>query len=512
MIVVLLADAGLNLYIESRIEAPGVALAPGRYVGLDDYCAGRLATAREALGVDPQAPSAAPERIAVAARASAALLATNFFYNGRGIHSSPSSVGALEFFRRDRGWKGTLFRRWIARNTGLAFDATGGTVGGSLAHYQGVPVHVHGCALCHAGKVLGRTTPGLGNKNIDPYALAILGVAFQELPPHWLNGRADSPAAERLESQASTLYRKNASHDHANLTQGMVPVLAIHSWFYEIAGRESPPDSPRGAVKPPALWGFGEKRKAGLFCDGFADGVEAGWPAGVELASGQRPEGVRAYLPKLAALEQSFAELLPPAYPLPIDWALAEHGKQVFAGSCLRCHGAYRKDAGGLPIFEPPKRIAIAVVDTDRDRLALNTPEFFSLVKSSPLADVIRLEPRYRPGYFAPRLEGVSARFPYLHNGSVPNIAALLTRPGERPRIFDLRDAGETDRFDPDTLGLTMPEPHSVPADNLARLADQGARYVYDVRRVGHSNRGHNFGTALGADEKRALVEYLKTL
>ena len=41
--------------------------------------------------------------------------------------------------------------------------------------------------------------------------------------------------------------------------------------------------------------------------------------------------------------------------------------------------------------------------------------------------------------FLKPRLEGVWARFPYLHNGSVPNVAALLSRPDDRPRAFSLR-------------------------------------------------------------------------
>jgi len=32
------------------------------------------------------------------------------------------------------------------------------------------------------------------------------------------------------------------------------------------------------------------------------------------------------------------------------------------------------------------------------------------------------------------------------------------------------------------------------------------------VTRAGNSNAGHAYGTALPADQKRALVEYLKTL
>ena len=33
-----------------------------------------------------------------------------------------------------------------------------------------------------------------------------------------------------------------------------------------------------------------------------------------------------------------------------------------------------------------------------------------------------------------------------------------------------------------------------------------------DVTKPGNSNAGHTYGTTLSADEKRALLEYLKTL
>jgi hypothetical protein len=34
----------------------------------------------------------------------------------------------------------------------------------------------------------------------------------------------------------------------------------------------------------------------------------------------------------------------------------------------------------------------------------------------------------------------------------------------------------------------------------------------FDVSRAGNSNAGHTYGTALPADQKRALLEYLKSL
>jgi hypothetical protein len=40
---------------------------------------------------------------------------------------------------------------------------------------------------------------------------------------------------------------------------------------------------------------------------------------------------------------------------------------------------------------------------------------------------------------------------------------------------------------------------------------DEGA-YVLDTAGSGNSNSGHDYGTKLSEDEKRDLIEYLKTL
>ena len=36
--------------------------------------------------------------------------------------------------------------------------------------------------------------------------------------------------------------------------------------------------------------------------------------------------------------------------------------------------------------------------------------------------------------------------------------------------------------------------------------------YVFDTEGEGNSNSGHDYGTKLSADQKRELMEYLKTL
>jgi hypothetical protein len=296
-----------------------------------------------------------------------------------------------------------------------------------------------------------------------------------------------------------------------NTTKGLVPEAMIQRWFYRSAGLDLPADLPAAEVKVPHLWGYGEKRKAGLFSDGLGDGSTAGWAAMVELAVGQTPEAVRGYYSHLEELEDLLSKLLPPPFPFPIDRELAWRGQSVFGRTCSSCHGNYQTDGNGLAVFKPPQFVPWKDVGTDPQRLRVVTPEFRNLVASSPLHDLIRVG-SLPPGYFAPRLDGVWARFPYLHNASVPTLRDLLTQPDRRPTIWSLTDAGEAGRFDREAIGLTVPRTAGLHQRILRYRAAYGDRDVYSTGRVGHSNQGHPFGSGLPEPDKRALLEYLKTL
>jgi hypothetical protein len=215
-------------------------------------------------------------------------------------------------------------------------------------------------------------------------------------------------------------------------------------------------------------------------------------------------------MPTVERAEHALANLLPPRYPFPVDAGLASAGQSVFEAECSGCHGNYATAEDGLPVFRKPRWILLQRVGTDSDRVDSNTPDFEQRVRASPLADLIRVNSNHRRGYFAPRLDGIWARFPYLHNASVPNIRSLLTPPPLRPPLFSLDDAGSSARFDRAAVGLTMPSRREL--DSLERAGANGRRDIYDTRRPGHSNAGHGFGTALDDTEKRALIEYLKTL
>jgi len=95
-------------------------------------------------------------------------------------------------------------------------------------------------------------------------------------------------------------------------------------------------------------------------------------------------------------------------------------------------------------------------------------------------------------------LNGIWATAPYLHNGSVPNLDALLRKAADRPKSFSIG----VRTFDPDKVGFKdLP---GFPKFEVMTPADQVV--------VGHSNQGHEYGTNLGEDERKQLIEYLKTL
>jgi len=106
--------------------------------------------------------------------------------------------------------------------------------------------------------------------------------------------------------------------------------------------------------------------------------------------------------------------------------------------------------------------------------------------------------------YKARPLNGIWATPPYLHNGSVPNLYALLSPVAERPTKFYLGNR----EYDPVNVGYrTDPFPGGFELDTTLR---------------GNHNTGHEFadnpgkpgviGPALTPDERRALIEFLKSL
>ena len=99
-------------------------------------------------------------------------------------------------------------------------------------------------------------------------------------------------------------------------------------------------------------------------------------------------------------------------------------------------------------------------------------------------------------GYANSPLDGVWLRAPYLHNGSVPTLYDLLLPAEERPTQF----YRGYDVYDYENLGFVSSGPEA-----------EAAGFLYDTTERGNGNGGHEYATDLTEDERRALLEYLKT-
>ncbi|MBI1206092.1 MAG: hypothetical protein GC191_02260 [Azospirillum sp.] len=95
-------------------------------------------------------------------------------------------------------------------------------------------------------------------------------------------------------------------------------------------------------------------------------------------------------------------------------------------------------------------------------------------------------------------MDGIWAAAPYLHNGSVPTLWDLLQPVQDRPAEFAVGPAYDTAK-----VGLAAKQ--TIFKDSL-KTTD-----CYD-RNSGNSRCGHEYGTSLTVEEKKALLEYLKSL
>lgn len=197
----------------------------------------------------------------------------------------------------------------------------------------------------------------------------------------------------------------------------------------------------------------------------------------------------------LERVEKFIRTQAPPPYPFVIDGQMAALGKQIFTQqSCNNCHAPDGARTGTvIPVGEPG-------LGTDRHRLDMWTKDAadkynnFAIGYPWAFHNLRKVVPE---GYQAVLLDGLWLRAPYLHNGSVPSLAALFTPPDARPKKF----FRGYDVYDQTNVGFVS---EGLEAERV------GVEYKTDE--PGNSNQGHTYGTDLSEEQKRALIEYLKSL
>ena len=278
--------------------------------------------------------------------------------------------------------------------------------------------------------------------------------------------------------------------------------------------------------------------------------------------------------PGMYALEDLVTDLRSPEWPedffdRKIDLDLAAEGRMIFeAARCDDCHADVHRDQP-VPdiraIMTPLEKIGTDpltatnfaerefterpetesanlkvrdVVGEERVKAACDSPNpstpqtetvlqttvpqmFASSFRALLQAAVEALRARFlldptsdnRCAYKGRPLDGIWATAPYLHNGSVPNLAELLKPPSDRIARFCVSQIQSTDpnlaTFDIEAVGLP------------SRSECKEGEFLFDTSKRGNGNQGHHYPFVdestgetrpFTPEEIRALVEYQRSL
>jgi len=345
------------------------------------------------------------------------------------------------------------------------------------------------CMLCHGGSICGQSMVGLGNASLDMASL-FLDIA-----------EADGMARKSPFAFANVRGTTEAGGFSVYLLGMREPDLKLRSPSVPLGLRDDLCED------TPAWWLL--KKKKTMYYTGGGDARSVRSLMQFMMSPLNTADSIKREESTFADIRQYLLSLEPPRYPFPIDQSLAATGERVFRQNCTKCHGTYGKDW-----TYPNKIIPLKEIGTDPNRYHGISAEFaryytqswFGQEKEGWLANDYAA--RATNGYQAPPLDGIWATAPYFHNGSAPTVYDVLNSK-TRPRIFTRSYRTDKDAYDPVKLGWKVQVLERGPA---ADVPAHERRKVYDTTQTGRSNIGHTYGDDLTEEERRAVIEYLKTL
>jgi hypothetical protein len=386
-----------------------------------------------------------------------------------------------------------------------------------------VPFVVMNCQLCHAERLRlpagDRVVPGLGSTHVRAHAydaafvhiardpafstesvLALANKAAREHDLAW-------PEATRVAIVRATVsaLRERAEARGADVERfaaglpGRVATIESFALALGAHGTHVPLGPTVGWAKVPDVRGFPWRET--LSWDGVGTGNPVALAAEADFAFGARPEWFETHrhiATSLYLFLKRFDRDLP--YPGPVDAVLAERGHSAFDAACAKCHGFYSAPGPQPRVRYREKVIPVAMVGTDPARIEAVTPAFVAAANSVPLARGVSTVAA-TGGYVPPVLLDVWARGAYGHIGQWPSIEVMAMKPDERPRRYAVKPDAP---YDLAKLGSRWTP--------LREGEKPGKGYAYDGTLPGYGVEGHPFLSDLPPDERRAVMEYLKTL
>lgn len=364
--------------------------------------------------------------------------------------------------------------------------------------FNGAEVVSGNCFTCHAAPLEGKMQLGLGNSSASYQRNFKLQMRIFKRMVKKKVGK-DSPEWEAFETYAD--INLIALPKIISPNPGVNPAFRLEEayvsqrdpWdltFSKGDAFEMSPYVPASDVPP--LWNV--RKKDAIYYNGMGRG------AFTKLLMQASTQGIKDST-EARKVHDNFDDVLawiqalePPEWPEDIESSLIGKGKELFEAECSKCHGTY-----GAKESYPNKLVPLHEVQTDpvyaryfleQSGLALWYNQSW-FATSNPVSELKPSE-----GYIAPPLDGVWATAPFLHNGSIPTIEALLNSK-IRPTFWQKKE----DYYDYQSMGWQYEEKENGKG-----------KQTYDCTEIGYGNQGHYFGDNFTQDERQAVMEYLKTL
>jgi mono/diheme cytochrome c family protein len=400
----------------------------------------------------------------------------------------------LLFYRMGLGMNKEDFLQRDGKNAGIRYDFN------VVNAPNGEDIVVPNCLQCHAQVFDNKLIMGLGNANADFTAARNFdsGIMQGVIESYFKVNKKKGEAAKEFMQVGKTIADKIYTEVRGvNPADRLTAVLISHRDKNTLKWKDTASTELPEQIIPsdvPAWWLL--KKKNAMFYSGFGRGDFGRFLMGAILLTVNDTTHANKVNEHMADVLAFIKHIDAPKYPKAINKDLADKGQVVFETHCAKCHGFYGEDAS-YPNYLIPQH----VIKTDS---LLNHSNYqyseminwFNTSWFSKGDNPARLVPFN--GYIAPPLDGVWITAPYLHNGSVPTLEAMLNsklRPAYWSRNFSKTE------YDYEKLGWKYKEEEKA-----------GGRSVYNTTLPGYNNMGHYFGDKLTDDERVAVLEYLKTL
>ncbi|MFK7943233.1 MAG: hypothetical protein AB8B85_10020 [Paracoccaceae bacterium] len=375
------------------------------------------------------------------------------------------------------------------------------------------------CGTCHTGTVRASADadpviiPGMPAVTVDLHSFfqflfdvardegftgdAVVAAIEETTDLNWLDRLIYRIAVDQMRDRLQEREKRNDfifAEDYTRFLPGRVNTFDTFKveqfrYFYDREGVSRTRDEMFGIVDFPSVWNQAPRDGLWLHWDGNQSSVrERNFSAA--MGAGTRPHEMD--IDALFRIEAYLADLPAPEYPFAVNAALAAEGREVYMANCSECHDFGAPMVGQtIPLDEigtDPHR-AWSYTETVRQAQIDYTEGHFWQFRNFRDVD----------GYATQPLDGIWARAPYLHNGSVPSIWELLT-PKDRPTAFEVGvDIYDAERMVWQVKRLGPNDPYA------------GPHQILDTSAKGNAATGHAYGSDLGDADKRALMEYLKT-